>query len=65
MNCTQDSPSWKNVTQGQEVPDITWSIYYLIHKPNANDCQQSMRYSFEEKKQMKGHGDNRCRIKVQ
>ena len=53
------------VTQGQEVPDITWSIYCLIQKPNANACQLSMRYSFEEKKQMKGHGDNRCRIKVQ
>ena len=65
MNCTQDSPSWKNVTQGQEVPDITWSIYYLIQKPNANACQQSMRYSSKEKKQIKGHGDITCKIKVQ
>ena len=39
------------------MSDITWSIYYLIQKPNANACQQSMRYSSKEKKQIKGHGD--------
>ena len=42
-----------------------WPIYYLIQKPNANACQQSMRYGSEEKKQINGHGDIRCKIKVQ
>ena len=55
----------KIVPQGQEVLDITWSIYYLIQKPNANTYQQSMRYNSEEKMQIKGHGDIICRIKLQ
>lgn len=57
--------SWAIVTQGQEVLDITWSIYCLKLKPTTKACQLSMRYGSEENKQIKELANIRCRIKIQ